>query len=151
MPSARADPSRSDDCEDYVALIEYAIDVPDTLKRVSGREREDKDVDPLDAILGSAGKKNTRVREVAQTINRRGLISVQTPQVFTADLLRRAYVQADLASTDDAQLVERLGEPVTVIEGDPRNIKITRPIDLTLARLILGARAPEGRPTHMRF
>jgi 2-C-methyl-D-erythritol 4-phosphate cytidylyltransferase len=134
----------------YPAVIP-AIDVPDTLKRAAEREADDRDVDPLDAILGSAGKKTTRVREVEETVSRDRLVSVQTPQIFRADLLRRAYGQSDLASTDDAQLVERLGERVTVIEGDPRNIKITRPIDLTMARAILGVRAPEGRATHKKF
>lgn len=134
----------------YPAVVP-AVDVQDTLKRVTARERDDRDVDPLDAILGGAGSKATRVREVAQTLDRTGLVAVQTPQVFRADLLRRAYAQPDLTSTDDAQLVERLGETVTVVEGDPRNLKITRPVDLTLARAVLGVRAPEGRPTHKRF
>lgn len=134
----------------YDAVIP-AIDVPDTLKRISERERRDKDVDPLDAILGDAGKLNTRVREVETTMERTRMVGVQTPQLFRAALLRRAYAQADLTSTDDAQLVERLGEPVTVVEGDPRNIKITRPLDLTVARAILGVRAPEGRAVHKRF
>jgi 2-C-methyl-D-erythritol 4-phosphate cytidylyltransferase len=134
----------------YAAVIP-AIDAADTLKRVSDRQRADKDIDPLDAILGDAGKANQTLREVETTVDRTRLVSVQTPQVFRADLLKRAYAQADLASTDDAQLVERLGEPVTVVQGDPRNIKITRPIDLTMARAILGVRAPEGRPAHKRF
>jgi 2-C-methyl-D-erythritol 4-phosphate cytidylyltransferase len=134
----------------YPAVIP-AIDVFDTLKRVSERERQDAQVDPLDAILGDAGKRNTRVREVSGTVDRTGMVQVQTPQVFAAALLRRAYEQADLASTDDGQLVERLGEPVVVIEGDPRNVKITRPIDLILARAVLGVRAPEGRPAHRKF
>lgn len=134
----------------YAAVIP-AIDIPDTLKRVGDRARSDKDVDPLDAILGDAGKANTTVSEVETTVDRTRLVAVQTPQVYRADLLRRAYAQPDLASTDDAQLVERLGEPVTVVQGDPRNIKITRPVDLTVARAILGVRAPEGRPAHKRF
>ncbi len=134
----------------YDAVIP-AFDAPDTLKRISERERSDKDVDPLDAILGDAGKLNTRVREVESTVDRARLVCVQTPQMFRAELLRRAYAQGDLTSTDDAQLVERLGEPVTVVEGDPRNLKITRPVDLTLARAILGVREPEGRAAHKRF
>jgi 2-C-methyl-D-erythritol 4-phosphate cytidylyltransferase len=127
----------------YDAVIP-AFDAPDTLKRVSERERSDRDVDPL-------GKKNTRVREVEATLDRTRLVCVQTPQMFRAELLRRAYAQSDLASTDDAQLVERLGEPVTVVEGDPRNVKITRPADLGLARVVLGVRGPEGRPVHKKF
>jgi 2-C-methyl-D-erythritol 4-phosphate cytidylyltransferase len=134
----------------YAAVIP-AIDVPDTLKRIGERETDDRDVDPLDAILGSAGTKATRVRQVAETVDRARLVAVQTPQVFRADLLRKAYAQPDLTSTDDAQLVERLGETVTVIEGDPRNLKITRPIDLVVARSVLGVRGPEGRPVHKRF
>ena len=139
-----------DAVQKYKAVIP-AIDVQDTLKRVSERETDDRDVDPLDAILGDAGKKNTRVREVEVTVERARLVAVQTPQVFEAGLLRRAYAQADLTSTDDAQLIEKLGEPVTVVQGDPRNIKITRPIDLVLARAVLGVKGPEGRPAHKRF
>jgi 2-C-methyl-D-erythritol 4-phosphate cytidylyltransferase len=54
--------------------------------------------------------------------------------------LRRAYEQsteADADTTDDSMLVERLGETVAVVEGDPRNIKITRPEDIALAEIIL--------------
>lgn len=125
-----------------------AVEVSDTLKRVSVEEHE-APTDPLDAILG--GVKKATVRTVEGTVDRARLVAVQTPQVFSAELLRRAYAQADLTSTDDAQLVERLGEPVVVIEGDPRNIKVTRPPDLVLARAVLGVKAPEGRPTHKRF
>ena len=127
-----------------------AIDVPDTIKRVSEMEDAGED-DPLDAILGGAGKANRSMRRVSETIPRTGLVLVQTPQMFSASLLRRAYAQQDLTSTDDASLVERLGEVVTVVEGDPRNIKITLPKDLALARSILGVRTPSERPTHKRF
>lgn len=133
------------------AAVIPAIDVPDTLKRAAKDEVVDNDIDPLDAILGGAGKVNVRLRRVEATVDRAGLVAVQTPQVFHADLLRRAYAQKDLSSTDDAQLVERLGEPVIVVQGDPRNLKITRPADLTLARAILGVKGPEGRPVHKRF
>ncbi len=69
---------------------------------------------------------------------------MQTPQVFEVGLLRRAYQQKDLTSTDDAQLIERLGERVVVVPGESRNLKITYPADLILARSILGARAPKA-------
>lgn len=141
------------DAADRHDAVVPAIEASDTLKRVS-EPVEDAEPDPLDAILGvggaDGGSKRT-VRHVEETVDRVGLWACQTPQVFTADLLRRAYAQDDLASTDCAQLVERLGEPVTVIEGDPRNIKITRAIDLELARSILHVRSPKGRPTHKRF
>lgn len=128
-----------------------AIDVPDTVKRVEAAAVVDEDVDPLDAILGGAGRDKSKVRRVVETVSRDRLVLVQTPQVFEAGLLRRAYEQPDLSSTDDAGLVERLGEAVVAVEGDPRNIKITRPVDLETARKILGLRAPEGRAVHKRF
>ena len=48
-------------------------------------------------------------------------------------------------------LVERLGEPVYVVEGDRANIKVTTPADLKLVRALLGVRAPSQRPIHKRF
>ncbi|QKK09782.1 MAG: hypothetical protein HND58_17520 [Planctomycetota bacterium] len=91
------------------------------------------------------------MREVESTLARRGLVAVQTPQVFGAELFRRAYAQEDLSSTDDAGLVERLGERVVVVEGEASNLKITTPIDLTLARAVLGVRPAGSRPGHKRF
>lgn len=130
-----------------------AIDVPDTIKRVrqASDDEADAGADPIDAILGGAGKANTALRVVEETVPRVGLVLVQTPQVFERSLLERAYAQDDLSSTDDASLVERLGEPVMVVEGDPRNVKITVPRDLPLIRAILGSRPPKGRETHKRF
>ncbi len=131
-----------------------ALDVGDTLKRAQEVDVP-REVDPLDAILGpsegseSGGTAKSRI--VRETIDRSGLVAVQTPQVFAADVLRRAYAQKDLTSTDDAQLVERLGIPVTIVEGDARNLKITRPMDLGLARSILGVRGSDNRATHKRF
>ncbi len=127
------------------------VELTDTIKRVAPQEIVDEDVDPLDAILGSAAKANVKVKIVEATIPRQGLVAVQTPQVFEISLLKRAYEQADLSSTDDAGLVERLGERVIIVEGDPRNIKITRPADVPLAMAILGLRPSQGRPTHLKF
>ncbi len=135
--------------EEHPAVVP-GIDVPDTLKRVS-KERIAEAPDPLAAILGSAGTSRSAVRAVEQTVDRSQLVAVQTPQVFRLDLIKRAYAQADLTSTDDAQLVERLGERVVVVEGDPANIKITRPRDLHLARLFLGLKGSGEREAHKRF
>ena len=89
---------------------------------------------------------------MTETLDREGLVEVQTPQVFEAGLLRRAYEQADLSgATDDASLVERLGEPVYVVEGDPCNVKVTRPADLKLMRAILGVKPPAERPAHKSY
>jgi 2-C-methyl-D-erythritol 4-phosphate cytidylyltransferase len=130
-----------------------AVDVPDTLKRVKPEAVVDEAPDPLAAILGpdTGGPKKSANRLVEKTLDRAHVVAVQTPQVFRLDLLRRAYAQADLTSTDDAQLVERLGEPVLVVPGEPTNIKITRPSDLRMARAVLGVRGPDSRPTHMKF
>lgn len=126
-----------------------ALDVGDTLKRVSAEPLVDGGTDPLAAILGAP--RAGGARSVEQTLDRTNVVAAQTPQVFRVDLIRRAYEQADLTSTDDASLVERLGERVAAVEGDARNIKITRSIDLTLARAILGLGPPSSRAAHKRF
>ena len=68
------------------------------------------------------------------------LVAVQTPQGFRREILLRAYAQAELENflgTDDASLVERLGEKVKVVTSDYRNIKITTPEDLSVAESFL--------------
>lgn len=127
-----------------------ALEVSDTIKRAAAEAIAEEQADPLAAILG-AKQKGQGLRAVEETLDRSRLVAVQTPQVFEVSLLRRAYAQDDLSSTDDAALVERLGERVVLVEGDPGNIKITRPLDLKLARAILGVRGPSERPTHKRF
>jgi 2-C-methyl-D-erythritol 4-phosphate cytidylyltransferase len=128
------------------------VPVAETLKRVAPEPLAgDDEPDPLDAILGSAGKARIAAHAVEQTLDRAHLMLIQTPQVFSRDLLDRAYANPDAAGTDDAALVERLGHPVVVVPGDPTNIKITTPADLTLARHILGVSAPDQRPAHKRF
>jgi len=128
------------------------IEVSDTLKRVETTDEvEGGEEDDAARILGLGDGPKARVRVVSSTIDRTGLFLVQTPQVFEAGLLRRAYAQADLTSTDDAGLVERLGERIVVVEGDSRNLKITRPVDLELARAVMGLKPPEGRPMNKKF
>lgn len=118
------------------AAVIPGISVTDTLKRVSAKTNDALDEDPLDAILGDAGKADLTSRTVEDAVDREHLVAVQTPQIFESGLLKRAYEQTDLRSTDDSTLVERLGETVHVVEGDPTNIKITTPNDLTLARAL---------------
>lgn len=63
---------------------------------------------------------------------------VQTPQVFKLSLLRRAYEQRFVESfTDDASVVEALGEKVTGVEGNRENIKITTPFDMLVAKTLM--------------
>jgi len=74
---------------------------------------------------------------VHQTPSRQNLWAVQTPQVFRADIIARAYEQADDEVTDDASLVEGLGQKVKLYMGSYDNIKITNPHDLALAEVLL--------------
>jgi len=114
--------------------------VTQTLKCVSEESVDAEEADAVaDLILGEiSDSTKIRGRRVVGTVPRERLVAVQTPQVFRADLLRRAYAQGDLAgATDDAMLVERLGAEVIVVDGDPRNIKVTTPADLELVRAIL--------------
>ncbi|NEW57147.1 2-C-methyl-D-erythritol 4-phosphate cytidylyltransferase [Nocardia cyriacigeorgica] len=79
---------------------------------------------------------------VTGTPDRSALRAIQTPQGFAADLLRAAYA-TDIAATDDAGLVERLGHRVRTVPGDPLAFKITTPLDLRLAEAVLaGADLP---------
>ena len=79
---------------------------------------------------------------VVATPPRDRLRAVQTPQAFRADVLRAAHA-AGGEGTDDAELVERAGGRIVVVEGDPANRKITRPEDLDWARAVVTGRAVE--------
>lgn len=135
--------------EDHPAVIP-GVPVGDTLKRV-GEPIKQQSADPLAAILGEGSDRRPALRRVEATVDRANLVGVQTPQVFARELLVRVYAQKNLDSTDDAQLVERLGEAVYVVPGDVRNIKITRAEDVPLARMILGLKGSEGRSSMLRF
>ena len=79
-------------------------------------------------------------RVVKNTPDRASLFAVQTPQVFDFDLLRGALRKAELdgaAVTDDCSAVERMGMAVKIVEGDERNLKVTTPLDLKIAELLL--------------
>ena len=87
-------------------------------------------------------KRSEDGRTVQATVPREGLYRVQTPQVSRADWLinahRRAAEEGFEQATDDAQLLERAGYPVYLVDGDPRNLKLTTPDDLHLLRLYAG-------------
>jgi len=77
---------------------------------------------------------------VQSTITREHLVLAQTPQVFRTAILKEAFENAakdEYYGTDESSLVERLGHPIAIVRGSERNIKITRPGDLTLARAFL--------------
>lgn len=83
--------------------------------------------------------KTIRGDEIAGTLERDKLRRALTPQAFKFEVLERAFEQSDLneAVTDECYLVEKLGHPVTFVEGSSRNIKITRPEDLIFAEALL--------------
>ena len=79
---------------------------------------------------------------IMQTLDRGELRRALTPQCFRYELLRQAYQAADDTDpsvTDESVLVEKLGFPVSIVEGSPRNIKVTTAEDLVIAEAILGA------------
>jgi len=93
----------------------------------------------------------TPSRQTLKTVNRNSVIvetpkrkfiwEAQTPQGFRADLIKKAYkTSKDRLATDDSLLVERLGHKVKIVKGSCRNIKITTPEDLLLAKAILDYR-----------
>ena len=76
--------------------------------------------------------------KIEETLPRAAMWEAQTPQVFRRELLLEAHAKrGDFPATDDAELVERLGQPVTVVPGSPINLKIATREDLRLAEQAL--------------
>ena len=90
------------------------LPVPDTLKRVRGRE-------------------------VSETVDRNGMVVAQTPQAFLAPTLRSAFANDLEDMTDCASLVEQTGGRIAVVDGDPRLLKVTTLADLVLVETLLAA------------
>lgn len=91
-------------------------------------------VDAVDSYRVVEGEHN-------EVIPRSKLRIVQTPQLFRADILRRAYAQEyDPRFTDDATVVEGLGVKITLIEGERSNIKLTTPEDMVYAEAMIGGK-----------
>jgi 2-C-methyl-D-erythritol 4-phosphate cytidylyltransferase len=74
---------------------------------------------------------------IVRTLDRSRLWAVQTPQVFRYDLLLRAHEEVAEDVTDDAAMVEAIGERVRLFEGDPRNLKVTTAEDLRVVEALL--------------
>jgi 2-C-methyl-D-erythritol 4-phosphate cytidylyltransferase len=108
------------------------------------------DARDLDAAIAAAPVTDTikeagADRLVARTLERSRLWAIQTPQAFRREALERALSQSDdivCAATDDAALVEALGGRVGIVEAPRENLKVTTPLDLTLAERLL---ADSGR------
>lgn len=117
----------------------------------------------LDKIIAAAGKtgaaipacsvsatiKQVKDNTVVKTVDRAGLYEAQTPQVFEASVLKRAYENLkdvdESKISDDSQLIEALGEKVTIVEADSSNIKITHQSDIAIAEAIIKSR-PKRKP-----
>jgi len=105
----------------------------------------------------AATVKEAKDNIIIKTVDRAGLWEAQTPQVFGADLLKKAYENLknldnglshplrESQISDDSQLVEALGEKASIVEADSSNIKITRRSDITIAEAILKSR-PKPMP-----
>ena len=90
-------------------------------------------VAPVDSFRRTEGDRSV-------IIDRSALRIVQTPQVFDATILRKAYEQEfSSAFTDDASVVESIGEKITLCEGERGNIKITTPEDMIIANALIEA------------
>lgn len=96
---------------------------------------------PVDTV------KLVHLSKIRQTLTRERLVLAQTPQVFRYDLLKQAFAKAredGFTGTDESSLVERLEQvEVSVVPGSERNIKLTRPTDMDLARLFLSLEQTE--------
>ncbi len=116
---------------------------PDTIEKVIHEAAESGaaivGIIPVDTV------KQVHKNKVRATIPRDRLILAQTPQVFRFHLLREAFARAKedgFVGTDEASLIERLDQTeVSVVVGSDRNIKITKPSDMELARLFLAEEA----------
>jgi 2-C-methyl-D-erythritol 4-phosphate cytidylyltransferase len=92
----------------------------------------------IPAVRTASTVKRVKNAVIAETVPREELWQAQTPQVFRVELLREAYAKRDgFNATDEAQLVERIGHPVHVVEGSPMNFKITTPDDFRMAEAVL--------------
>ncbi len=131
-----------------------AVAVTDTLKRVEAVSNAGQGADGgagggaadvVDAILGpELGRTQAaELQRVIETVDRTSLVAAQTPQVFERSLLERAYAQvregklAPAGVTDDASLVQAMGEPVYTIAGESLNLKITTQEDLELVASLI--------------
>ena len=96
--------------------------------------------------ISSTVKRVSSDAVISATIDRTGLVQAQTPQVFAAGLIQKAFASCrNLATaTDEASLVEAISQPVHVIDGWPMNIKITTNEDFRLAEMFLNSLPKSG-------
>ncbi len=126
---------------DFVAVHDAArpLLVAEWIDRVF-RAAEQSGAAILATPVTSTLKRSRPDGTIEDTVSREKLWAAQTPQVFRRQLLLDAYAkQGKLNPTDEAQLIEQLGHPVTLVEGSPLNIKITNHDDFRLAEAAIDA------------
>jgi 2-C-methyl-D-erythritol 4-phosphate cytidylyltransferase len=140
--------------QDSVATAMQHMDPDTTIVAVHDAVRPFVSVEEIESVIHEAEKsgaavlaipivdtvKQIRRDRIESTLTREHLVLAQTPQVFRAEVLRDAFERAkkdEYYGTDESSLVERMDHPVAIIRGSERNIKITRPDDLALARFYL--------------
>ncbi len=144
------------EASNYVDAVIPVININATVKRVGQVEdvgaSEDEFEALADSILGDAADSSVKASPVLETVDRTGLVLAQTPQVFKAELLRRAYAEGHAENTtDDAQAVSLAGGEVYTVPGEHRNLKVTTRDDVKLIKSLMGLRDEPQRPTHKRF
>jgi 2-C-methyl-D-erythritol 4-phosphate cytidylyltransferase len=114
-------------------VVDHAL-----LSRIIAATKEKGAAVPVIAIEDTV--KAVDGNKVLRTLDREQLRRVQTPQGFSYSILKEALDQArknNIQSTDEAALVERIGHEIAIVEGDPRNIKITTQEDMRIAEVYL--------------
>jgi 2-C-methyl-D-erythritol 4-phosphate cytidylyltransferase len=140
--------------QDSVWIAMQQLKPDTTIVAVHDAVRPFVSVEEIESIVGEAERRGAAIlaipivdtvkqveRDLVElTVTREHLVLAQTPQVFRIDVLREAFERArkdEYYGTDESSLVERIAKPVAIVRGSERNIKITRPSDLTLARVFL--------------
>jgi 2-C-methyl-D-erythritol 4-phosphate cytidylyltransferase len=135
-----------DDLSDDEPVIVHDAARPLATPALFARALEQLEAHGCDAVVAAARVTDTIKRadsddlRVLETLDRSALWAVQTPQVFRRGALARALAQPDdvlARATDDAGLVEQAGGRVHVVESPADNLKVTTPIDLRLAEILL--------------
>jgi 2-C-methyl-D-erythritol 4-phosphate cytidylyltransferase len=145
--------------QDSVSTALQYLSQDTTVVAVHDAVRPFVSVEEIEAVIQKADKSGAAILAVPivdtvkqverdlidSTLAREHLVLAQTPQAFRIEILREAFERAkkdEYYGTDESSLVERLGRSVSIVRGSERNIKITRPTDLVLARVLLEEEQP---------
>jgi 2-C-methyl-D-erythritol 4-phosphate cytidylyltransferase len=140
--------------QDSVSTALQHLDPDVTIVAVHDAVRPFVSVEEIEAVIEKAAQDGAAILAVpivdtvkqvdrdlvSSTLVREHLVLAQTPQAFRIEIIREAFERAkkdEYYGTDESSLVERMGRNVSVVRGADRNIKITRPTDLVLARVLL--------------